>query len=427
MSTVKIFPSQYIDEIRPMHAVNNGPIHQPGHPRRNFENFQALKIPYSRNHDASLTYEYGCQHVVDVHCIFPDFSRDVDDESAYDFPLTDAYVKTIFDAGTEVFYRLGTSIEHWHVHYGTLVPPDFRKWAQICEHIIMHYTEGWANGFNYNIKYWEIWNEPDYSTNGSTWCGTKEEFFEFYNVAASYLKNRFPNLKIGGPALSDNFEWAEEFLSNLTAPLDFFSYHLYAYEPEAFAELGIKVKKLLEKHGYNKTECILNEWNYVKSWSDPIDYIKAMKGIKGAAFTAAAMCVSQNCKVIDMLMYYDARITTYFNGLFDSDTLEILKGYYPFLMFSELYQRKNQIKCESDDKDIYVLGAANDENSAVMITYYTTDEDAKEKNVIIDFDKDCVYECLLLDNEHDMTLIKEVKSQTEITMKPDSVILLREK
>ncbi len=26
-------------------------------------------------------------------------------------------------------------------------PKDFKKWAVICEHIIRHYDENWANGY----------------------------------------------------------------------------------------------------------------------------------------------------------------------------------------------------------------------------------------------------------------------------------------
>ena len=60
------------------------------------------------------------------------------------------------DAGTETFFRLGQTIEHQIKKHGTLPPSDFGKWAQICEHIIMHYNEGWADGYNLGIKYWEI-------------------------------------------------------------------------------------------------------------------------------------------------------------------------------------------------------------------------------------------------------------------------------
>ena len=55
--------------------------------------------------------------------------------------------------GTKVFYRLGASIEH-KKKFGTFPPADFKKWAEICEHIIHHYTQGWANEFyeNHNCE-----------------------------------------------------------------------------------------------------------------------------------------------------------------------------------------------------------------------------------------------------------------------------------
>lgn len=435
MATLKINSSIIIDEIRPMHGVNNGPAHPPESVGGNFKAFEKLKIPYVRNHDASLSEAYGSQHVVDIHCIFTDFSKDVNDESAYDFALTDVYVKNILSVGSKVFYRLGSSIEHWAKKFGTVVPSDFGKWAQICEHIIMHYNEGWANGYNYNIEYWEIWNEADLDDDDAldkrTWGGTKKQFFEFYNIVANYLKDRFPSIKIGGPALAGRLQWADEFLAQLKAPLDFFSYHRYTYEPGFIVDVGIEVKRLLEKHGFDRAERILNEWNYVKDWSDPIEYIKTIKSVKGAAFSAAVMCAAQNCKVIDMLMYYDARITKMWNGLFDSDTLEPLKGYYPFLMFSELYEMKNQILCECDDKDLYVLGASKNENgckkSAIMLSYYTTDDNAKEKNVTIDSEANRSYEYLLLDKEKNFESVSVISGKTEITVKPNTVIYLREK
>lgn len=95
-----------------MNAVNNGPSSEGGG-LGNCDLFKKLRIPYIRNHDASLTEEYGCQHLVDVHCIFTDFSRSPDDADAYDFALTDVYMRNAQEMGSEVFYRLGSSIEHW--------------------------------------------------------------------------------------------------------------------------------------------------------------------------------------------------------------------------------------------------------------------------------------------------------------------------
>jgi hypothetical protein len=198
-------------------------------------------------------------------------------------------------AGVEVFYRLGHRIEHEVKKYGVNPPKDFKKWAIICEHIIRHYTEGWANGFKYKMTYWEIWGEPDLDKHNPAkspcWTGTKEQFFEFFNTVASHLKSCFPHLKIGGPAIAHDLEWTDEFLSNLTAPLDFFSWHKYAHLIESVLGMAAKVRELLDRHGYTETESIMDEWNYVLGWSgDDIVYSHDHRGkIKGASFSVAMM------------------------------------------------------------------------------------------------------------------------------------------
>ena len=59
---------------------------------------------------------------------------------------TDWYMDQLAEAGTEPFFRLGQKIEHWPKKYGIHPPPDFKKWAVICEHVIRHLNEGWAGG-----------------------------------------------------------------------------------------------------------------------------------------------------------------------------------------------------------------------------------------------------------------------------------------
>ena len=51
-----------------------------------------------------------------------------------------------------------------------------------------------------------------------------------------------------------------------SVPLDFFSWHQYARTPESF-RINVRVfRDLLDRHGFEKTESILDEWNYVKGW-----------------------------------------------------------------------------------------------------------------------------------------------------------------
>ena len=435
MKRVTINFEKEIGKIKPMHAVNNGPKYTGNDQSRgNFKEYATAGIPYARNHDASFCSAYGGEHTVDVHAIFPNFDADVNDPTSYDFICTDTYTKSIIEAGTKVFYRLGSKIEHEVKKYNTLPPKDFKKWAEICEHIIMHYTEGWADGFHYDIEYWEIWNEPDLdpddSDNKRTWGGTKAQFFDLYEIAAKHLKNRFPNLKIGGPAIAWNEEWAADFLEemkNRGVEIDFFSWHIYCTEPVWMIEKAERIKKLMVDNGYGNAESILNEWNYVKGWDAEWIYsIESIISMKGAAFIAACMLASQHSS-IDMLMYYDARLNTAMNGMFDFYTFRPLKGYYPFKMFSTLYQMGTSVECVIDGAEVYAVGAKDAERgSSAMLCYYTDDDNAGEKTVQVELaNASDTYELYLLDEDNNGELLKTVDNSFEITLKRNTVVLLK--
>lgn len=418
MSNVKIDFTKYLGKIKNMHAVNNGPIVAGSDQTRgNHLYYKAAKIPYARNHDAAFDSRYGGEHTVDVCAIFPNFDADVNDPASYDFPCTNHYTKQIIEAGTKPFYRLGSKIEHGIKKYGTVMPKDFKKWAEICEHIIRHYTEGWADGFYYDIEYWEIWNEPDLdpddSTNKRCWSGTEKDYARLYVIASNHLKTCFPHLKIGGPALAWNEDWLERFFENVrefnggkNPPLDFLSWHWYGTEPVKMSEKGTRIYDIAVKAGYEGFESILNEWNYVRGWSAEFIYsLKTIIGMKGAAFTSACMTVGQKNPKIDMLMYYDARPTG-MNGLFDYYTLEPLKGYYPFLIYSRLKDIGTEAESVSDDGTVYSVCAYDGYRAAIMLTYYSEDDDVLNKSVTItaegfDLDNARVY---ITDEENTMSL-----------------------
>ena len=133
------------DEVGPikiMNAVNNGPSKaRADQSRGNFAEYRALRVPYARTHDSRNQATSG-GHTVDISAVFPDFDADENDPKNYDFVCTDHYLDAIRRAGTEVFFRLGQSIEHGPKKYGVLPPKDYMKWARVCEHVIRHYNEG---------------------------------------------------------------------------------------------------------------------------------------------------------------------------------------------------------------------------------------------------------------------------------------------
>ncbi len=391
MNQIKVDLNETCGKIKALNAVNNGPVSSVRGVGTE-EIFKELNIPFSRLHDASFYASYGGEFTVDVHRIFRDFGADENKEESYFFEATDNYLKNINSVGTKIFYRLGATIEHG-VKFGTFPPKDYLKWARICEHIIRHYNEGWANGFHYNIEYWEIWNEPDCrNADGSNpcWQGSEEQFIEFYNVAAKHLKSAFPLLKIGGPAFCNiwNDLFVKKFLQNVkdnNVPLDFFSYHWYGKRVSDFEETIVKAHNMLNEYGLGKVEKILNEWNYVDGWlgEDFKSSIRTIIGQKGASFVCAAMCAAQKLDV-DMLMYYDARPCA-FCGLYSSYTFDKYRTFNTFFYFNELVKLTTSIKTETFGDGIYACTAKDEENIKLMFTYFPDEKNKGDKQITLSF------------------------------------------
>ena len=366
-------------EIKPLHGINNSPVTL-GEP---LPELREAGIPYVRLHDTGG--DYGQNRFVDIPNIFRDFDADPMDPDAYDFAFTDAYLKGLAASGMKIFYRLGVTIENGFMVKPLRIhpPADFLKWAKICEGIVNHYNNGWANGFHYNIEYWEIWNEPEQP---AMWTGTMEQYFEFYQVVSRYLKKKFPALKIGGyassgfcaytkpeaaaiPKFRNMLVWFEEFLRFVRAnrvPLDFFSWHYYPATIEDLRANSQYVDEQLQKYGFDSLEVIFDEWNYM-DWSIE-NRFDAMKEMPGAAFVAAAFCAMQKLNIAKA-MYYDALPNREYCGLYYFPSRMVTKTYYCFRMFDVLYRLGKEAECVTPEKDgIYGLAATNGSQCAALIS-----------------------------------------------------------
>ena len=389
MDKITVDFSKKCGKVKPMHSVNNGPVYKFASDQRvtNIDAYRAAGLPYARTHDASFHATYGGEHIVDINMIFTDFTKDPTDPASYDFVLTDEYLRVIEAGGAKVFYRLGSKIEHWPKKYNILPPPDFKKWAVICEHIIRHYTEGWADGYHMDIKYWEIWNEPDSCAFGSInmWYGTQEEFFEFYCVSATYLKKRFPHLKIGGCAFMGGYNrFIKAFFEYITAkperiPMDFYSWHFYTTDVKRMLEESEKVDTVLQKYGYQDAESIFNEWNYMNDWSEQHKSYPFVKNHVGASFCASMLSALQSRTSVLVAAYFHAEVITEWSGLFDVDKMSIgtikstvapRKPFYAFKAFNELYKMKNEKHAEYDPESLYVTAASDDTSAGILISNY---------------------------------------------------------
>ena len=382
MAKIKVDFSKIIGKMKPVHAVGQPPIIGWSSDKL-FHYLTEAGIPYARLHDVGGGFGGG--KFVDIPNVFPDFNADPEDPASYDFTWTDPLITSLMNSKVEPYYRLGVTIENevWRKAYRVNPPEDPEKWAKICAGVIRHYTKGWANGFEYDIKYWEIWNEPE-CTNGRRvmWTGTWEQYLELYDVTSKLLKAEFPEIKIGGYAsigfyalkeMDPESTWCKDcqsyidlflqfmqYIKDHNCPMDFFSWHSYD-EPKYTALYANYVAEKLKEYGYGHAEQHLNEWN-----CGPQNRDKACH----AAATAGFLISMQNSPV-DIGMFYDARCgTSIYGGLFNPMTLRPLKSSWAFPAFNELYRRKDQVEAESDTEDLYVAAAAGDPEGAVLIVNF---------------------------------------------------------
>ena len=383
MTQIKVKADRPVGPIKPLHGVGQPPFS--GMDCSMFKYLTRMGAPYSRLHDVGGNF--GGTRYVDIPNVFPDFDADETDPASYDFAFTDVLISELVKAGVEPFYRLGVTIENYcAVNMYRLNPPrDFAKWARICEGVIRHYTEGWANGFNYKIEYWEIWNEPDNAPDipeNQMWWGSRQQYFELYDVTAKYLKQRFPQLKIGGYASCGFYAYAEqqgnpyaacsprtqyfldffdeflEYIKQNGSPLDFFSWHSYASIQDTlkFCEYA---RSKLDAAGYTGVEHMCNEWNV----EPPI-----RGSYRHAALLAGWLLAMQNSS-LDKAMLYDARLgVSIYGALFNPESRKPYPAYYAFVMFNELFSRKTQVEVTVESAaEVYAVAARDETGTCLMI------------------------------------------------------------
>ena len=110
-----------------------------------------------------------------------------------------------------------------------------------------------------------------------------------------------------------------------------------------------------------------------------------------------------------MLMYYDARPTSW-NGLFDPAALDhCYKGYYVMYAFNQLYRLGREVQVEAEGDCGYALAACGEDEAAVTLCHYDDDDAAAPRTFTVDLcgfagEAGTLLEVYILDDDHDLTL-----------------------
>jgi hypothetical protein len=275
------------------------------------EAYRKARVDLIRTHDAfgpgDIDAKFGAAKDLPVSIpaerstltIFPDMSANADDPRSYNFAPTDRLIASIQGVGAQTIFRIGRSIGA-----DPKPPADLDKYANIARHIVLHYNQGWDQGFHYGLRYWEVWNEPDFRV---FWTGTPQQYYELYAKVARAVKAADPTAQVGGPTIAkplDATPYREGFLDFVRAqklPLDFFAWHFYTLDsndPKTLVDIGIEIRGILDARGFKNTKSVLDEWNV-----DLFD--RDMSKAARAAFAATSIIYMLDAP-IDLQVYYRA-------------------------------------------------------------------------------------------------------------------------
>jgi hypothetical protein len=119
------------------------------------------------------------------------------------------------------------------------------------------------------------------------------------------------------------------------------------------------------------------------------------------------------------------------NGIFDFYTCQPIKGYWALYGFADLCDLGTYVNTASDSEKIFASAATDGKNSAVLLSYYTTDCSDEERTVSVSFSGKHFQsvDVHTIDDTHDYdcteTLPENETNTVSLKMKPNTLAVLK--
>lgn len=333
---VSVEAGNVIGTIRNLQGVSLGPLSARPGALDLTKQYRDIGVQMVRTHDFDGPTDINMIRKGQVveGTIFPDWNADPEKPESYGFGPSDRIIQGIIDSGAQVYYRLGRSFTA-----DPTVPHDFDKFANICKHVVMHYNGGWGGGYHFNIRYWELWNEPNIAQDWTPgdyfpipWGAPAMKFFQLYDKVVHALKDYDPTLKVGACGMAEGQresmfrEGFIQYCADHKLPLDFFSWHHYSNDssdPYDFVRVANVVRGILDENGFQNAENHCSEWNLSDTGAASQSPTQGQASMAAAAFTASALIYMQDA--LHQALYYSG--TAGGMGMFERDGTYRKKAY----------------------------------------------------------------------------------------------------
>ncbi len=217
----------------------------------------------------------------------------------YNWSVYDGIVRDSIEGGMEsnailigtpgIYYNAGavpTGLYEPIYSDGTDYPGDGKTintanpWAEFVYAAASRYKPGGTLGnqlgwsASTGVRYWEIWNEPDFS---AFWGGTVGDYARMLEVAYTIIKGVDPGARVvtGGLVYWENTGWMIDLFSTFKNdptpilaqyPFDIVALHAYSYPPNSF-NVTQRLEGLMAIHGISDKPIWINE-SGVAVWND---------------------------------------------------------------------------------------------------------------------------------------------------------------
>lgn len=417
-ATVNVDLSLKIGEVKPLHGMCNGPL---SYGADISELFRDIGVPYVR---FDCTDSAVSSYAVDISRIFKNPDADPFDPESYDFETTDRYIEGAYLAGSRVIFRLGESVDPLGSHRTPEIYAHSDILARVCVNIIRHYNERWANGYEFDIEYFELSGLP--GDDGD------ENFGQFGNLANS-IKLYNEDLKVGGMSFDGFSGRTRDFLrycKKNRVPLDFVTVDCFGSDPESVGESAEKLSALIINLGMGDCEIILGKWGYFareiegfgklsslvanKDKSLFKKLVEEQRGVVGAAYVGAMLLRLQSVECLKTACLYDAQpVISPFCSIADPFG-EPRKPYYCFKAFGDLYRAGCRVYTESVQTEgmahsgVYAGAAVSDSGEAYVMIVSFRGCGVVDLRIDGVSDRLCSADVYMLDGVKNMTLADSI-------------------
>ncbi len=271
----------------------------------------------------------------------------------------------------------------WMIHRAP--PKDNQKWANIIAGMVRHFNVE----KKFNVKLWQIGNEPDDWTR--YWVGgTLAEFIEYFKTASKAMKGADPAIRISGPDLANLYakawpenklDWKGEFVKACHPYFDDFSFNRYFRDD--FSDQVKDARATLVAQGASGKTLTIAEYNQTAGDYD----LPAVFEFRGALYLCRAL-KNLMANGIDRASFYDWGSDHL--GLFDQQGSDLLPRptYHAFRMHAKLGRFKNAklLPVATQDSGLHANACRHDDGKGLSLILAVDNPLVREYRVSLKFD-----------------------------------------